>query len=187
MDSGEIDLGYISELDPMWSDDRLSFISNAEAGIFGNPLAHLACVADCASANVSRPMDTLFWCAGCEGSLYPFTGTISHHVGAVQASALRVHRIIAKLHRSYLLRGFEKDEYCEAKFMPIIKKSMYKTQLVHPIPQTSGSCPCLGKSDIFWGAGKSYPIGGEDFVYLIWKRKHCCLDVGTKVVLNGVY
>ncbi len=69
--------------------------------------------------------------------------------------------------------------------MPIIKKSMYKTQLAYPIAQTNGSCHALGKSDALWGVGKSYPVNGEDFVYIIWTKKQCCLDA-VKPVLKVI-
>lgn len=173
---GDLEMGYMTELDPTWNDDQLSLILNAEAGHFSSVLAQTACIADCAASTLGKPQDALFWCAGCQGSLYPFTGTVAHHVGAVQASSLLVHRILAKLHRSFMLKGFQKDEFCESSYLPIIKKSLYKTQLVYPLPQTKGQCHPLGKTDVIWGAGKSYPKGGEDFVYLVWVKKQCCLD-----------
>lgn len=182
---GGVELGYMTELDLLWNDDQWSIVLNGEAGLFSNPLAQAACVADCAASSLGKPQDKLFWCAGCQGSLYPFTGTVGHHVGAVQASSLLVHRMLAKLHRSFLLKGYKKDDFCEAKYLPFIKKSLYKTQLVYPIPQTKGNCHPLGKSDVIWGAAKSFPYGGEDFVYLVWVKKQCCLDA-VKPILGGV-
>lgn len=176
IDKGGIDCAYMSEFDPLWNDDQLTAILNPEAGLFGNPLAQLACIADCAKSSFSSPSDALFWCAGCEGSLYPFTGHVAHHIGGIQASSLLVQRTIARLHRMGVVKGYGKNDFCEPSLMPIMKKSLYKTQLVRPIPQTSGPCQALGKSDLLWGAGKSYPVGGEDFVYLIWIKKQCCLD-----------
>ncbi|PJD94562.1 MAG: conjugal transfer protein [Parachlamydia sp.] len=173
---GDLDMAYMSEFDPTWNDDQLSNILQPEASLFANPLAQLACVADCIRSSSDHPKDELFWCAGCEGSLYPLNGCVATHIGGIQASSLLVNRVIAKLHRLSLVRGFGKHDFCEAKIMPIIKKSLYKTQLVFPIPQTSGSCHPLGKSDVLWGSGKSFPYGGEDFVYLIWTKKQCCLD-----------
>ncbi len=180
----EVEVAYMSELDPMWNDDNLSLIVNPEAGFFGTRLAHTACFADCASSSAGNPKDKLFWCAGCEGSLYPFSGTVSHHVGGIQASYLLVNRVLAKMHRSLFLKGFDEGEYCEAKSMPYIKKSLYKTQLIYPVPQTSGACHPLGKSDLLWGSNKSYPYGGEDFVYLIWQKRQCCLDA-VKPAIGG--
>ncbi|MCH9625619.1 MAG: hypothetical protein S4CHLAM123_07950 [Chlamydiales bacterium] len=184
---GDLEMGFMSELDPTWNDDQLSIILNGEAGLFASEMAQLSCVADCTASSLNKPLDALFWCAGCQGSLYPFTGTVAHHIGGVQASSLLVHRVLAKLHRTFLLKGYEKEEFCQAKSMPFIKKSLYKTQLVYPIPQTKGACHPLGKTDLIWGAGKSYPNGGEDFVYLIWNKKQCCLDaVKTASIAGGI-
>ena len=185
IEKGNLDMAYMSELDPLWSDDQWSILVNPEAGFFANPLAQISCIADCASSSIGKPQDELFWCAGCEGSLYPFTGSVAHHVGAVQASSLLIQRVIAKLHRSLAIKGYDKNDYCEARLMPIIKKSLYKTQMVYPIPQTSGECHALGKSDTLWGTGKSYPGKGEDFVYLIWTKKQCCLDAVKPAAAAG--
>lgn len=184
LEKSEMDILYMSEFDPLWNDDSLSLIVNPEAALFGNPAAQLACVADCTASSFSKPQDKLFWCAGCEGSLYPLNGTVGHHVGAIQASALIVHRTIAKMHRLGVQSGYEEDEYCISKPMPIIKKSLYKTQLIYPIAQTKVPCQALGKTDLLWGAGKSYPKGGEDFVYMVWTKRQCCLDA-VKPALVG--
>lgn len=185
VEKNDMDILYMSELDPLWNDDQLSIIVHPEALLFANPAAQLACAADCTGASFSKPLDKLFWCAGCEGSLYPLNGTVGHHLGAIQASALIVNRIIAKMHRIGLQNGYEENEFCFAKPMPIIKKSLYKTQLAYPVPQTQGPCHALGSSDLLWGAGKSYPKG-EDFVYLIWTKKQCCLDA-VKPAIMGTY
>ena len=60
MDKGGLDVAYMSEFDPTWNDDTLSAILNPEAGLFGNQLAHLSCVADCISSSSSFPNDALF-------------------------------------------------------------------------------------------------------------------------------
>ncbi len=176
LDKGALRLEYLSEFDPQWNDDTLAAILNPEAFLFGSALAQEACIADCIATSFEKPLDALFWCAGCQGSLYPFTGTVAHHVGAIQASALLVHRVIAKMHRLSLFRGFEKDNFCEPTYQPIIRKSQYKIQLVHPKAQKKGPCPSLGGTDVIWGAGKSFPYKGEDFIYLVWRKRQCCLD-----------
>lgn len=172
-----LDVAYLSEFDPLYSDERLLNIFNPEAFLFSSQLAHLSCMADCFLSSLDKPTDKLFWCAGCQGSLYPFVGHVAHHRGALQASSLLVHRCLARLHRMGIVKGYGEGDFCGASVMPIIKKSLYKTQIVRPIPQTSGNCHALGKSDQLWGIGKSYPGKGEDdFVYLIWTKKQCCLD-----------
>jgi len=185
LENTKLDCEYFSELDHSWSDDSFSHILTPEAGLFGSSAAQLACMADCAASNTKSPLNDLFWCAGCQGSLYPLTGTISHHISGIQASSLILYRVLAKLHRTSILKAFRKGNFCEQEFLPLIKKDAYKTQLVYPIAQTKGNCHALGKSDVIWGLGKSYPKGGEDFVYLIWKKKQCCLDALEPALFGG--
>lgn len=187
VEKGSWDLSYFSELDYTWYDDSLTNILNPEAALFANPLAQAACIADCASSTFYRPTDSLFWCAGCHGSLYPFTGFVGSHVGGIQSSQLLLQRGLAKMHKTGFIRGYEKDNFCEATYMPIIKKTLYKTQLAHPVADTNNGCHALGETDVLWGSCKSYPFGGEDFVYILWQKKHCCLDAAeiAELMIGG--
>ncbi len=172
---GKLDVGFITEFDPGWQDDEWGFLVNPEAGLFSSKLLQLACTADCFSSTFRTPINTLFWCAGCLGSLYPFGGSVEHHVGGIQASSLLVQRIIAKFHRLNLVKGYETDNFCGGHYAPNIQKTLYKTQLVYPV---SAKCEPLGKSEALWGSGKSFPYKGEDFVYLLFKKRKCCLGPG---------
>lgn len=171
-----LDIGYLSELDPFWMNDKWTSILAPETALFGSPIAQLACIPDCLLSTFGKPKNKLFWCAGCQGNLYPLTGFIGHHSGPIRSSSLLVHRILAKLHKLGMLKTFPSDEYCCPKPSRFIKKASYKTQLAYPIPQTKPPCNPLGKSTLKWGAFKSYPYKGEDFTYVIWTKKHCCLD-----------
>lgn len=176
LEKAAFDVAYITELDPLWNDDENAFIINPEAILFGNPIAQAACAADCVVASAGFSHDFLFWCAGCQGSLYPFSGTVASHIGGVQGSLLVVQRMIAKLHREGLLWGYiGVDGLCGRYPMPIIRKSQYKTQMVYPIPSTARGCHPLGRSEALWAMGKEYPYQGEDFAYLIWRKRSCCL------------
>lgn len=186
IEDSEFDISFFSELDPSWYDDSLANILNAETALFANPLAQVACIADCTSSSISKPLDDLFWCAGCHGSLYPFSGTVGAHVGDIQASLLLMQRGIAKMHRSGFIKGYKEGNYCERSYMPIWKKTQYKTQIVYPSPQTEGECPSLGGTEVIWGSGKSYPYKGEEFVYLLWTKKQCCLDASRTAVISEV-
>ena len=163
------DIAYVTELDPLWNDDETGFILNPEAVVFGNPIAQAACAADCIAASSGFAQDALFWCGGCQGSLYPFTGTLNAHVGGVQASLLIVQRMIAKLHREGLLWGTIGSEgWCDRYPMPILRKTQYKTQMVYPLPSTgSRQCHPLGRSETLWASGKEFPYQGEDFGHTV--------------------
>lgn len=177
LESGQIDLAYITELDPLWNDDETAFILNPEAVLFNNPIAQAACVADCTAATLSFPLDQMFWCSGCQGSMYPFTGTLNYHVGGVQASLLMVSRMIGKLHRELLLEITSGEAaLCNRYRSVMIKKSQYKTQMVFPIPTASSKgCYPLGRTETIWGSSKEFPYQGEDFGYLIWRKRNCCM------------
>ncbi len=176
IETGTLDMQYFSELDYTWYDDSLANIINPEVALFANPLAQAACVADCAGSSINQPLDKLFWCAGCQGSLYPFSGHVGSFRGLIQESLLLTQRALAKMHRTGMITGYESGNYCERSYMPIWKKSLYKIQMARPVANTSDGCTTLGGTEVIWGAGKAYPKEGEEFVYILWTKKQCCLD-----------
>jgi len=171
-------LNYMSELDPSWQDDAIALWLTPEAVQFANPAAQLSCATECAATAANGlPMDALHWCGGCQGSLYPLTGHVSRHIGGVQASTLIAQKFTAKLHRQGLLPGtMGKGALCGTYAMPVMKKSQYKLQMTYPKASTSGKYATnpYGRSTTFWEAGKEYPITGEDFAYLVWRKRNCC-------------
>ncbi|PVO40627.1 conjugal transfer protein TraU, partial [Salmonella enterica subsp. enterica serovar Newport] len=46
LQTGDLDIAYLSEIDPMWNDSTLSMLINPEAALFGNLIAQAACAAD---------------------------------------------------------------------------------------------------------------------------------------------
>lgn len=177
MSAESFDIAYMTELDPLWNDDELSLWLNPEAALFGNPVAQLACGADCLKTAASTPINALFWCAGCQGGVYPLTGHLSFHHGGVDASALIVEKLIFKLHRELLLFGsMGQKAACGLYPMPWWRKDQYKLQMTYPsvTRHAQWACNPIGRTTFFWGTNKEYPIKGEDFGYLIWRRRYCC-------------
>jgi conjugal transfer pilus assembly protein TraU len=168
------DVLYITEVDPLWDDDELAFLLNPEAALFANTPAQAACAADCAAASVGFPLDPLFWCAGCQGSMYPINGNVKPHEGVVDSSLLLVQRMAAKLHRQFIARDTSsRSAMCMPLPLPILRKTQYKTQMLYPTPFTSAAHP-FGRVTQPWSAGREYPVRGEDAAYLIWRKKACC-------------
>ncbi len=187
----EIEIAFMSETDPTWYDEKLLNYLNPEMILFANPIAQISCSADCLSSTMRIPNDRFFWCAGCQGSLYPLFGFVAEFIGGLQASLLLNQRVITKLHQWNLLQTYKDGDpfkdmsYCKKEFMIRPKRSQYKTQLVYPVASTKGPCNPLGKTEIFWGAGKSFPVKGEEFCYILWTHRRCCLDpvkAGLKLV-----
>ena len=102
LEGGGLDIAWVSELDPAWRDDELSFLLSPEAALFADLPVQAACAADCAAASAGLPLDALYWCAGCQGAMYPLTGNVGAHVGGVQASLLAAQRLVFRLHRTLL-------------------------------------------------------------------------------------
>lgn len=181
LEKSTFDVAYMSEFDVTWNDEKLQRLVNPEAWLFGNPIAQAACTLDCAAATASTPLDSMFWCAGCWGNMYPLSGHDADHVGGVQNSSLLTMRILSKMHRLGLAQETSTDEnkmngkICRKNRAMKIKKSQYKLQMTNP-KSTSGPIGCwpLGLTDTMYSSFKEYPHDGEDWGYLIWRKKNCC-------------
>ena len=180
LEQGSLDLAYLTEVDPLWSDDELSAILNPEAVLFANPVAKAACAADCVAASAGFPVASLFWCAGCQGSIYPMTGHVTTHIGGVQASVLLTQRMTAKMHRQLTTFATAGSRgLCGPYPLPIFDKTHYKLQMTYPVPATAKvggqCCQPYGRTTMIWGSGKSFPVSGEDFSYQIFRKRNCCV------------
>jgi conjugal transfer pilus assembly protein TraU len=182
LEPGGFDLGYVTELDPSWNNDDLSVILSPDVFLFANPAAQAACAVDCIAATLNFPIPAMQWCGGCQGSMYPLNGHVQSHVGGVQASSLIVQRYAMKLHRSFLaFAGNTPLGWCGLYPMPILDKRIYKYSMLYPVTQGKGidnrCCQPLGRTTTVWGAGKEYPIKGEDFAYMMYRKRNCCQKV----------
>jgi conjugal transfer pilus assembly protein TraU len=178
LDKEAVDLAYLTELDPTWNDDEIAAILAPEVFLFANPIAQAACALDCVMASTTYSQDLLHWCAGCQGGIYPFTGNVENHAGGVQASLLLTQRMTAKLHRQGLAFGTCGDEaLCGKYVMPVIRKKQYRTQMLYPRTATQRELGChpMGKGSVLLEAGREFPWTGEDFVYLLWRKRNCCI------------
>lgn len=179
LDRAAFDVAYMTELDPGWDDSELLFLTNPDVALYANPVAKLACAADCLASNLGWPLNALYWCAGCQGSLFPLNGQLQSYTGGVMASTLMVQRLVAKMHRELLIEsGSGQQGLCGYYRKYLMDKNDYKMQMVYPIANTthlSGKC-CqpFGRSTVLWGAGKEYPWGGEDFSYQLFRKRNCC-------------
>lgn len=169
-ENSDFDVAYITEIDPLWNDDELSAIINPEALLFGNPVANLACMADSISSAVFLPLDILFWCKGSWGNAYPLTGQTGGD-GYVEASASVAASLIYKLHRQ-LITWASWGYLCSKYPAPIWTKSAYRLQIVSPI--ASPYATTIGTTGTMWSFGKNPPFIGDNFGYLVFKKRECC-------------
>lgn len=184
MDMSSYDLAYLSEFDPSYKSDKIANLLHPETFLLSNPIAKAACSVECITATATKkPIDLMFWCSGCQGSLYPFTGTVEGHIGGVATSTLLAARQVAKLHRLGLAKKTATNDsspngaLCKSRYLWRVPKSQYRLQMTYPRPNATGnfSCNNIGMSDVTWSSGREYPYKGEDFAYMLWRKKNCCI------------
>ncbi|MDN5862742.1 MAG: TraU family protein [Salinisphaera sp.] len=170
----DMDLMYISELDPSWNDDELAFYLNPESAIFANPVALAACAVDAAAVTAGHPLEKLFWCAGSWGGLYPLVGHVVASSSPPRSTSLIATRALAALHRRGLARKtMGNDAMCRNPIYPTLPKTQYKFQQLYPMPEANSN-HWIGAPTFAWGEWRNNPAVGEDFVHLIWRWDDCC-------------
>ncbi len=188
----DFDLMYMSELDPSWSDDELAMLLNPEAALFSNPLVRATCAADCASATIGNSFDSMYYCAGCWGHLYPFTGKITAANSPPRSTSLAATRALAALHRRGLAwKTVGSSNLCTGgSIYPMIPKSQYKMSTLYPVPEASSdgnkvlcdpnteacSGPGGSSSTVSASAAATTPVG---------PKRSCCHGIGESTFRWG--
>lgn len=204
--SKSIDLMFMSEVDPTWNDDSLSIIFSPEVVLFTSIPAQLACGIDCIGsslpslqldnslivpapyytrpvsatnpASAANPSKYLFWCGGCQGSMYPLDGNNSDNAYAVQSSILTSLKLNGLVHRMGLEDMTTGTFGMCNNLLPdmMLTKSEWKYSMAYPIPQTAYPvcCNAFGETDAIWNTGASFPYSGEDFSYVQYHQRDCC-------------
>lgn len=175
LQTGDFDIAYLTELDPMWSDSEMTFVLNPEAVLFGNQAAQASCAADSISATLdSQALDSLFWCAGAQGSHYPLTGHVNAPLSPVQTALLLTERLNYKLHREGLITDSspEAGAICIEHHYPTVPKSRYRYEMVNQVAD-GGHCYPTGASTLTWETGKIKPHTPDQYGFLVWRKRNC--------------
>jgi conjugal transfer pilus assembly protein TraU len=180
LEKGTFDIAYLTEVDPLWNDDELTLILNADAILFANPVAVAACAADCVASTVGFGIEDMFWCAGCQGGLFPINGHVPYHMGGARTASLIIERLTMKMHRELIAWGWHGQAgLCGPYYEPVMDKRQYKAQLTYPIPNTQKEggrcCQPFGRDTTLWASGKEYPVKGEDFAFMLFRKRNCCV------------
>ncbi len=181
LQGGDFDVAYLTELDPMWSDSEMSFVLNPEATLFANPVAQTSCAADSIASTLGdkseatqTTRDSLFWCAGSQGSHYPLTGHVNAPISPVQTALLLTERMNYKLHREGLIPDSSPDKgaICKERPYPMIPKSRYRYEMVNQVAD-GRHCYPTGASTLTWEAGKIKPHTPDQYGFLVWRKRNC--------------
>lgn len=170
VEHSDFDVGYLTEVDPLWNDDLLSAMIQPEALLFANPITQIACMADSVTANAGMPLKWLFWCMGSWGSSYPMTGHIPSE-RKVQSNAAAAARLIYKLNRQGIMHDTAIN-LCMKTPTPIWVKSNYRLQMAKPI--NGLQIIPIGRSGILWEAAMNPPFMGDNFLFMVFRKRACC-------------
>ncbi len=102
-------------------------------------------------------------------------GNVNAHIGGVQASLNAAEKMTFKMHRMGMAQETASDdvkEICEPRLALRMKKSHYRYQIVNP---DTADCYPFGATTTTFESGIETPIVGEDFGYLIWRKRACCI------------
>lgn len=188
---GDIDIGFIGELDPQWLSEYFSTLSKPETFLVNNPLGQLSCLADCVKSSTGYPIDSMSWCAGCWGGLSAGNAS-SRGNEEITESALYTVKALDFMHfrnqmkQTLVVNGkiafsdaklsSGEDVACKPKYFPKIIKSQYLMNMAYPNPNKAfeiGEWPT--KINNFMRV-PTYPSK----IKTIWQRHSCCFGVVKK-------
>lgn len=174
LEGGDMDIAYLSELDPSWNVSSVALVLSPEAMLFNNLIAQAACAADAVAASFGKPLDALFWCAGAHGSMYPFTGHTSNEFSPLMASVLVAEKMAFKLHRQgMIMNSIGADTaVCYEYPTPVIPKGRWRYQMTNMFPDVAW-CHPLGRTTMVWEAGHITPADRHNYGYLMWRKRNC--------------
>jgi conjugal transfer pilus assembly protein TraU len=174
-EGGDLDVLWMTELDPSWEDSSLAMVTHPDAALFANPIAQMACAADSTSSvTLKKPLDALFWCAGSQGSHYPLTGQIIAPNSPVQMAFLLAQRLNFKLHRFFMITDSVGVDHmtCMPTHYPVTPKSRYRYELVNPIADGTHCYPS-GYASLLLESGKINPNQMDQYGFLVWRKRNC--------------
>lgn len=171
------DIGYVTELDPLWNSDVLSMIIHPEAIVFANPIAAAACTQDCIESAAGRTNEDLFWCMGCNNTVYPMNGNTHGEAVLARGALAAAQKMNAKLHRQLIqFTSAGSENLCAKTPEPLMDKRQYRYQMTQPKAITDGNftCPNYGFPTSPYDVNVTTPVKGEDFGFLLWAKRNCC-------------
>lgn len=176
MEKLPLDVVDMSEFRPDHGDEQLSLMLYPESVLFQNPPVQMSCMADSISSTGGWPLDSLFWCDGSWGTVYPMGGR-SRNAGTsmVEASANVASSSLARGHRLLTNWGTKGPAaLCGPYPQPVWQKTMYRFQSVRPVK--GRVCPTVGRSGLMWDQNMNPAVPGytDNFSYLIWRFRDCC-------------
>ena len=187
LDKSPFDILAFSAVNPAWMDPALSTILNPDSFLYGSLAAVLSAipVGTCSTLDDNDPTcnwirRTAHWSVGFNGATYPLQGELDGRSNTISASMNIAKRAFALGQRTLTIWGGSGDAgMCGYYPKPLIDDTDYKLTMVGPAQEKPGldgrCCQPFGASTLLWGAGKFWPITGENQSYVVFRKRDCCM------------
>jgi len=186
---GTIDLPFLGEVIPEWYNDFIASMLHPEAGLFGNPVAQMGCLADCASSTMGRPLSSMPWCHGCWPVTKIGTGRERGHVPIIDEASMAMN-VLDWMAMNYqapqTIKVNERIPFVttspasinaiacgKRKYFPKLIKEAYFIGSSAPV---SSGVWVLGDAPVKWAFFKTIPTF-HDRVFQVWRKKSCCFGI----------
>ena len=175
--TGMFDLvGIPTEVDFTRQVPATNQITDPTGILVASPVFDIGCAVVAAEAQVPVESirvgyDSLYYCWW--GNMYPTTTDRVSKVELETSTTMVAREIFLKYQQSNL-----SDDVANA-CMPIApvlpKKSHFRMQMVRPTRGGKAFVP--GASEYFWGIGMNPPYHDGNFLYLLFKKRRCCIKI----------
>jgi conjugal transfer pilus assembly protein TraU len=218
----KLDVEFLSEVDPGWNDDEISFIFAPDVVLYSSLPAQMACTVDCLATSIkvdhelntqhlpahamgvdisflnnvipdksgiadnstdtgsdSNPSKFLYWCAGCQGNMFPLNGNNIDAQQAVQSAALSNIKANMLMHRMGMEAFTTGSLGICSNVVPdiMMNKAEWKYGMTFPksVALTQSTCcNAIGETDVNWNSMAHYPMAGENFSFIWYHERDCC-------------
>lgn len=193
IDHAPFDILDFSAVNPAWSDANLSAIFNPDSFLYGT----LAAVLTGIPVGVCSTFDTRnvaclnlrrwsHWSVGFNGGTYPLQGTLATN-STLSASMNIAKKAFTLQHRTLRVWGMSGSSgMCGYYPQPFLDDTDYKLSMTYPRAQTDPingkCCQPFGASTLLWGAGRTWPVTGEDMSYMVFRKRDCCMAGGEVII-----
>lgn len=202
---GNIQVPFLSEVDPVWSSDFLAISINPELILYSNPIAQAACLTDCTAVSTWEVLDSMFWCEGCWISKQNGSGRPPGRLEVMEGAALTMRMLYSMAKTGSVLQT-EQHNGSQALFSkltnksvpgepsvaklscgvgeygnPLLVKHSYAIQPAYPV---SSSAVKVGRNVLDWVNFKKVPTY-SDRVFTVFRRRYCCFGT-IHVFVNSI-
>lgn len=172
---GGMDMLYISEIDPTYSDPELSMVVNPEASLFSSVKTEAACMADAVASSTYKPIQSLMYCMGSWGRTYPLGGYSAGQSQVRDISLLGARTLAIQHKRGLMKKTYGNSAVCADKTELRYPKHQYRWQILFPMPQRSSN-DWTGASTLLTREWRTLPFMGDDYVQILSSYNECCIN-----------